>query len=106
MLLEDMAKFAGLTVVNGIHHQFNPSGVTALLLVMESHLSIHTWPQFYYATFDVVSCKVLSPMILESLKELVRARFHCSILSGKFVLRGGGNSTSMQESRTLNRVEL
>ncbi len=37
-------------------HQFYPQGVTAVALLAESHLSIHTWPEYGYAGVDVFTC--------------------------------------------------
>ena len=37
-------------------HQFTPHGVTAVLIVGASHLSVHTWPEFAFATLDLVVC--------------------------------------------------
>ena len=50
------AKFAGATLLNLITHHFEPQGVTALALLAESHISIHTWPETKYAAIDVFTC--------------------------------------------------
>jgi len=47
---------AGATLLNLISHHFEPQGVTALALLAESHLSIHTWPESGYAAVDVFTC--------------------------------------------------
>lgn len=47
---------AGATLLNLISHRFQPQGVTALALLAESHLSIHTWPESGYAAVDVFTC--------------------------------------------------
>jgi S-adenosylmethionine decarboxylase len=39
-----------------LSHQFMPQGVTALLLLAQSHLSIHTWPESGYAAVDLFTC--------------------------------------------------
>ena len=47
---------AGATVL-GVHsHKFEPQGATVLVLLAESHLSIHTWPEYAYAAVDVFTC--------------------------------------------------
>jgi S-adenosylmethionine decarboxylase len=43
----------GLTKVGEVYHQFDNSGFTASICLTESHISIHTWPEFGYATFDI-----------------------------------------------------
>ena len=55
-LLRDAAERARLTVVSSEFHQFSPHGVTGVLLLAESHVSIHTWPEHAYAAVDVFAC--------------------------------------------------
>ena len=50
------ARDAGATVIQLISHRFQPQGVTGLVLLAESHLSIHTWPESGYAAVDVFTC--------------------------------------------------
>lgn len=47
---------SGMTVVGDAFHQFSPVGVTGTVLLAESHLSIHTWPESRFATADVYVC--------------------------------------------------
>ncbi len=47
---------AGLTVVGESFHQFEPQGVTGTVLLAESHLAIHTWPEHGFVTVDVYVC--------------------------------------------------
>lgn len=44
------------TLLHEVSHQFHPQGVTALGLISESHVSIHTWPEYGYAAVDVFTC--------------------------------------------------
>ena len=50
------AREAGATVLHWISHHFQPQGVTGLVLLAKSHLSIHTWPESGYAAMDVFTC--------------------------------------------------
>jgi S-adenosylmethionine decarboxylase len=50
------AKQARSTLLNEVAHRFEPQGVTALALLAESHISIHTWPELGYAACDVFTC--------------------------------------------------
>jgi S-adenosylmethionine decarboxylase proenzyme len=47
---------AGLTVVGDRFFQFEPQGVTGTVLLAESHLAIHTWPEAGFVTLDVYVC--------------------------------------------------
>ena len=42
-------------------HRYAPQGVSGVLLVAESHLSIHTWPEAGYAAVDIYTCGALDP---------------------------------------------
>ena len=46
----------GATVVGESFHHFNPQGVTGILSIAESHISIHTWPEYGYAAADIFTC--------------------------------------------------
>ncbi len=46
----------GATVVGESFHRFSPQGVTGILAIAESHISIHTWPEFAYAAADIFAC--------------------------------------------------
>jgi S-adenosylmethionine decarboxylase len=47
---------SGSTLLSLTSHHFDPQGVTALGLLAESHISIHTWPENGYAAADVFTC--------------------------------------------------
>lgn len=50
------AKEANMHVVTSHFHRFNPHGVSGMVIVAESHLSIHTWPEHGYAAVDIYVC--------------------------------------------------
>ena len=52
----DACAAANLTVVDLVAHRFSPQGVSVVVVLAESHLSIHTWPELGYAAVDVYSC--------------------------------------------------
>ena len=55
-LLPDACRDAGATVLGSRFHQFAPDGVTGIVLLAESHASVHTWPEAGLATLDVFTC--------------------------------------------------
>jgi S-adenosylmethionine decarboxylase len=55
-LLTDAAQIACSTLLRLTSESFEPQGVTALALLAESHISIHTWPETGYAAVDVFTC--------------------------------------------------
>jgi len=62
-MLENAAVACGAQVLQTISHQFNPQGVTAICLLSESHISIHTWPEKGEAAVDVFTCGKSNPRI-------------------------------------------
>ena len=54
--MEEAAVKSNATVVNSIFHQFNPHGVSGVVVIAESHLAIHTWPEYNYAAVDLFTC--------------------------------------------------
>jgi len=58
----EAAKAAQATIVDVVFHEFNPFGISGVVVIAESHLAIHTWPEYRYAAVDVFSCgDVLQP---------------------------------------------
>jgi len=55
-LLETAVKVANLTKISSHYYQFQPHGATGVVLLAESHISIHTWPEHGLATVDVYTC--------------------------------------------------
>jgi len=49
-------KAANMTLLDFSYHKFEPQGLTALALLGESHMSIHTYPELGYAAIDVFTC--------------------------------------------------
>ncbi len=47
---------AGATIVGRSFHKFTPRGVTGIVAIAESHLCIHTWPEYRYAAVDIFTC--------------------------------------------------
>lgn len=64
------AEATGATIVAHSFHHFSPHGVSGAVIIAESHLAIHTWPEYGYAAADVFTCgETVDPWAaLESLK--------------------------------------
>ncbi len=55
-LMNEAARLSGATVVQSVFHTFSPHGVSGVVVVEESHLAVHTWPEHNYAAVDYFSC--------------------------------------------------
>jgi len=57
-ILSSAAEICGATVLNTSSHKFSPQGISAIVMIAESHLSIHTWPEYSYAAADIFTCGI------------------------------------------------
>jgi S-adenosylmethionine decarboxylase len=55
-LVLEAIRASGGTVVTEIFHNFSPHGVSGVVVIAESHVAIHTWPEHGYAAVDIFSC--------------------------------------------------
>lgn len=74
--LSDVARRIGATVIKDAFYQFTPQGVSGVVIIAESHLSIHTWPEYNFAAVDVFTCgDVIEPKdAVKPLSEKLKAR--------------------------------
>jgi len=54
--LMNAARAAGATIVDTVFHKFAPWGISGVVVIAESHLAIHIWPEMRYAAIDVFTC--------------------------------------------------
>ena len=55
-LLKDAATECGAEILGDSFHRFSPQGVSGVVIIAESHLFIHTWPEHGYAAVDIFTC--------------------------------------------------
>ncbi|MBS7606324.1 MAG: adenosylmethionine decarboxylase [Candidatus Bathyarchaeia archaeon] len=55
-ILDRVVSKSGLHAVSSVFHQFEPHGVSATYILSESHLSVHTWPEYGYVALDIFTC--------------------------------------------------
>jgi len=56
MVLEKAVRISGATALKTSFHQFAPQGVSGVIIIAESHFTIHTWPEYGYAALDIFTC--------------------------------------------------
>lgn len=79
-------KEAKATVIEVSFHEFNPFGISGVVVIAESHMSIHTWPEYRYAAVDIFTCgEVIKPEVAAAY--LIR-EFECKNPSIVEVKRG------------------
>ncbi len=68
-LLSRIARIAQLTVLEKSIHLFQPQGISATLILSESHIAIHTWPETGEGYITLTSCRSLSIETLQKIKD-------------------------------------
>ncbi|WP_339009225.1 adenosylmethionine decarboxylase [Fusobacterium varium] len=67
----EAAEAARATIVKSVFHTFNPWGVSGVIVIEESHLTIHTWPEYKYAAVDLFTCgDILDPLAAFTILEI------------------------------------
>jgi S-adenosylmethionine decarboxylase len=64
---------SGATVLGESFHQFSPQGVSGVIIIAESHLTIHTWPEHGYAAADIFTCG--TTVLPEKAADIIIERF-------------------------------
>src|SRR5438132_13326101 len=91
-----VSEASGMTIVGDCFNQFEPQGVTGTVLLAESHLAIHTWPEYGFVTIDVYVCNLLTDnkakaerlfRSLEVALKTQRTKFHAIERGARDVLR-------------------
>lgn len=99
-LMKEAAKAAGATVVAEAFHRYRPQGVTGVLVIEESHFSVHTWPEHGYAALDFYTCGDCRP---EAADAFLRVAFGAERAEVAWVERGlrePSGSIAVGERRT------
>ena len=80
----EAVRLSGATVIKPFFHKFNPHGVSGIVVIAESHFSIHTWPEYGYCAIDVFTCgdEIKSEPAVSYLREKFQAG-HYSVMEIK-----------------------
>ncbi len=78
-LLSEIADIIRTEIFKQISHQFHPQGITAMVIVGASHLSVHTWPEYGFATIDLVVCT--DDFETKDVMALVKTRLNAATVS-------------------------
>ena len=85
-ILLGIAERIEATVIDQRFHQFEPWGVTGFLLLAESHISVHTWPEENLAALDIFACADIDT---DSVLSWLRDQLHPSHEQVTLCPRGG-----------------
>jgi S-adenosylmethionine decarboxylase related protein len=85
--LRRVADAAALTPVASVHHRFQPQGISAVLVLAESHIAIHTWPEERTAHVTLTSCRDLPADTIVSVSRLLKGDLGAgTVVSGTVVV--------------------
>ena len=89
-ILMNGTRASGATIVSQEFHHFSPHGVSGMVVIAESHVSVHTWPEYGYAAVDIFTCgDTIDPWVIQDyIKEKLES----------------GKSSSMELKRGLFRL--
>ena len=80
------ALIAKATIVTEHFHHFSPYGVSGVVIIQESHLTIHTWPEYGYAAIDVFTCS--SKLSLQEAVQYITEQFNAENVTQYYQYRG------------------
>lgn len=85
-ILIEAVELSKATIVQPVFHHFSPHGVSGVVVIAESHFTIHTWPEYGYCALDIFTCgEQIDPD--ESL-QFMRERFQAQNMSVMEIKRG------------------
>ena len=84
-ILDRVIAKSGLHAISSSFHQFEPYGVSAVYLLSESHLSVHTWPEYEYVALDIFTCGDDEPALRAF--ELLVEEFKPKVVEKKIIRR-------------------
>jgi len=85
-IMIEAAKIAKATIVADIFHEFNPHGISGVVVIAESHIAIHSWPEHSCASVDIFTCS--SDMSPEAAVEYLKAAFKAQKIEVRKIDRG------------------
>ena len=85
-IIMEAANETKLHIVDSIFHKFSPIGISGVLILSESHLTIHTWPEYNFIAIDVFTCGTsFNP---ERTCEIIAKKFKSDTYDIKEIKRG------------------
>ena len=90
--VNEAVKRSGATIVTSTFHTFSPFGISGVVVIAESHVAIHTWPEYGYSAVDIFTCgENIDPWVIhDHLKEVFRSKNTSSmeLKRGVFNMKG------------------
>lgn len=85
-VMHEAALRAKATIVQQFFHQFSPFGVSGTIVIAESHINIHTWPEHHYAAIDIFTCS--DTLLAEKAIAYLQKALECKDCNTSMINRG------------------
>lgn len=82
----EAANVSGATIVGDQFKQYEPVGVTGIILIAESHFSLHTWPEDCFVAVDIFTCGEMNP---QAAIDYLQKAFSAGGVQQKMIIRKG-----------------
>lgn len=79
-------------IVRSLIHQFNPHGISGVVVISESHFTVHTWPECGYASLDVYVCG--NEADLSEAEGFLKKKFEAKVIQANTLFRGDKQTAS------------
>ena len=88
-LADGLIENYGLQKLGEVHHDFEPGGFTGVICLSESHISLHTWPEYSKINLDIYLSNYLreNDGTVKALLEDIRSYFNAKVLSEQNIRR-------------------
>ncbi len=85
-ILLGATRASNASIISHNFHKFSPHGVSGTVVIAESHVAIHTWPEYAYAAVDIFTCgETIDPWIIQ---EYIKEEFRSKNISSMEMKRG------------------
>lgn len=101
--LVNAARAAGATIVQTVFHKFAPWGISGVVVIAESHLAIHIWPENRYAAIDVFTCG--DSVLIDAACAFLKCEFQAGHAVQRRFKRGDRATTARDRLRTERREQ-
>jgi S-adenosylmethionine decarboxylase len=85
-ILLTATRAAKASIISHNFHKFSPHGISGTVVIAESHVAIHTWPEYNYAAVDIFTCgETIDPWVIQ---EYIKEHFISQNVSSMEMKRG------------------
>lgn len=102
-IMTESVIISGATIIEPFFHRFSPQGISGIIVIAESHFSIHTWPEHSSAAVDIFSCGEFDYIAaLKFIKEKIKSKSNSTVQIVRSSMQDNGtNSSDLQYKKII-----